>query len=283
MILGANAGPLHDAAKIGDTKAISAALDKGADVNESDGIVTPLYLAASGGHVEAVKQLIEHGADVNLPAKWGTPASIAAAGCNIEMLKLLLKAGADPNTTWRSVTLLHKAAEKGSLDCVKLLIEAGAEVNALTSERTPPIHLAKRNGHEALAKFLVEHGAGHPALAAISGRLKTGDVDKGKATFNANCLKCHLTDQTAKPGGPGLWGVVGRAQASASGFEYSQAMKDSGGVWDYETINEFISDPAVVLPGTSMIFRGIQDENSRVDLIAFLRTLADDPQPLPAN
>jgi cytochrome c len=55
MILGANAGPLHDAAKIGDTMAISAALDKGADVNESDGIVTPLYLAVAGGHVEAVK------------------------------------------------------------------------------------------------------------------------------------------------------------------------------------------------------------------------------------
>jgi cytochrome c len=57
MIIVVNAGPLHDAAKIGDMKAISAALDKGADVNESDGIATPLYLAVAGGHVEAVKQL----------------------------------------------------------------------------------------------------------------------------------------------------------------------------------------------------------------------------------
>ena len=199
------------------------------------------------------------------------------------MLSVLLKAGANPNTAWKSVTLLHKAAEKGSLDCVKLLVEAGADVNALTSERTPPIHLAKRNGHEDLARFLIEHGAGHPPVSPVTNRLKAGDVVKGKTAFTAACGKCHSTNQTAKPSDPGLWGVVGRAKASVSGYEYSQAMKDAGDVWDYDAINEFISHPAAVLPGTAMIFRGVEDENERVDLIAFLRTLADDPQPLPAN
>jgi cytochrome c len=84
MILVAHAGPLHDASKIGDTNVISDALEKGADVNESDGISTPLYLAVAGNHVEAAKLLVAKGADANLSAKWGPPASLAAGVCNAE-------------------------------------------------------------------------------------------------------------------------------------------------------------------------------------------------------
>ena len=78
--LPANAGPLHEAAKGGNTAEMQSILAGGADVNESDGIATPLYLAVSGNHVEAVKLLIAKGADVNLPAKFGVPASVAASG-----------------------------------------------------------------------------------------------------------------------------------------------------------------------------------------------------------
>ncbi|ESX89239.1 ankyrin [Mesorhizobium sp. LSHC412B00] len=56
---------MHDAAMKGDVAAITAALDAGAGVDESDGRTTPLYLAVKGGHFAAAKLLIERGADVN--------------------------------------------------------------------------------------------------------------------------------------------------------------------------------------------------------------------------
>ena len=51
-------------------------------------------------------------------------------------------------------------------------------------------------------------------------------------------------------------------------------MKEVGGTWDYETLSQFISDPAVLVPGTNMIFPGLQDEDQRVELIAYLRSLS---------
>jgi cytochrome c len=60
-------------------------------------------------------------------------------------------------------------------------------------------------------------------------------------------------------------------------------MKDAGGTWTFEELNLFISNPARALPGTDMLFSGLQDEKQRVDLIAYLRTLSDTPSPLPEN
>jgi cytochrome c len=278
----ANAGPLHEAAKAGNTSEMQSILTSGADVNESDGIATPLYLAVSGNHLEAVELLIAKGADVNLPAKWGNPASVAASGCNAEILNALLEAGADPNTKWKSVALLHRAAEKGALDCVKLLVESGADVNILTSGRTPPIHLAVVQGHKDVADYLREHGARAQSMAPISDKVTAGDASHGHEIFVANCQKCHSADPAiVRPGGPILWDVVGRARGTFKDFKYSNAMKELGGIWDYEALNQFISDPAVVVPGTDMIFPGLQDEAQRVELIAYLRSLSDHPQPVP--
>jgi cytochrome c len=60
-----HAADIHDAAMNGDVAAITAALDAGAGIDESDGTATPLYFAVWMGHIEAAKLLIERGADVN--------------------------------------------------------------------------------------------------------------------------------------------------------------------------------------------------------------------------
>ncbi|WP_287377167.1 ankyrin repeat domain-containing protein [Mesorhizobium sp.] len=57
--IASHAAAIHDAAKTGDVAAIAAALDAGADVDESDGQATPLYLAVRGGHFAAAKLLID--------------------------------------------------------------------------------------------------------------------------------------------------------------------------------------------------------------------------------
>mgnify|MGYP003576274042 FL=1 len=57
---------LWETARAGDDARITAAPDKGANVDaKSRYDVTPLIFAASSGHLAAVKLLVERGADVN--------------------------------------------------------------------------------------------------------------------------------------------------------------------------------------------------------------------------
>jgi cytochrome c len=66
-----HAAAIHDAAKKGDVAAISAALDAGANINESDGTATALYYAVMVAQLEAAKLLIDRGADVNTVSMLG--------------------------------------------------------------------------------------------------------------------------------------------------------------------------------------------------------------------
>src|SRR5688572_3723938 len=86
-----HAAAIHDAAIKGDVAAIAAALDAGADINESDGKATPLYLAVRGGHAAAVQLLMERGADVNAaPTLLGPALMPALAKRRVDLIKLLL-------------------------------------------------------------------------------------------------------------------------------------------------------------------------------------------------
>ncbi|MER9948738.1 ankyrin repeat domain-containing protein [Mesorhizobium sp. M0047] len=282
--LPAQASNLGDLVRNGDVAAVASALDKGAAVNEIDG-VTALYIACEGGNVELAKLLIDHGADVNLPVSWQrTPLYAANKAGHAEIVKLLLDNGADPNQVAKAQTPLHVAAENGCLQCVIHLVDAGAEVNALTSNGNPPIHLAKLRGHDDIVAYLRSHGAGRPAVAPILARLASASAESGKEIFDGTCGACHLASPNLKiPKRVNLWGVVGRPKASQSDVPYSSAIKEAGGTWTFEELNSFISNPAFALPGTDMIFPGMQDEKQRADLIAYLRTLSDTPAPLPDN
>src|SRR5262249_37249374 len=88
------AAAIHDAAKKGDVAAITAALDAGAGVDESDGGATPLYFAVFMRHIEAAKLLIDRGANVNAQTTWGPPLMAAVGKNKIDLLKLLLERGA---------------------------------------------------------------------------------------------------------------------------------------------------------------------------------------------
>ena len=65
---------IHDAAKLGDTQAVSQHLDAGADVNVKNAFEwTPLHLAVKERRTETVKLLISKNADVNVIAQGETP------------------------------------------------------------------------------------------------------------------------------------------------------------------------------------------------------------------
>jgi cytochrome c len=76
-------------------------------------------------------------------------------------------------------------------------------------------------------------------------------------------------------------GVVGHDKAAVAEITYSETLKSWGGVWNYEDLNTYLYGPTLTTPGVLMEIRGIPDKTERVNLIAYLRTLSDNPAPLP--
>ncbi len=98
------------------------------------------------------------------------------------------------------------------------------------------------------------------------------DADAGKAVFN-QCRACHQVGETAKNGvGPTLNGVIGRKSGTVGGYNYSEANKTSGKLWDDATFLEYIKDPKGFMPGNKMAFAGVKDEQKAKDLLAYLKT-----------
>ncbi len=93
----------------------------------------------------------------------------------------------------------------------------------------------------------------------------------GKRIF-LRCAACHAVSATApRKVGPHLEGVVGRNSAAVAGFTYSPAMLAAKLRWDEATLNRWLTRPAAVVPGTSMVFAGLPDAADRKAVIAYLK------------
>lgn len=97
-----------------------------------------------------------------------------------------------------------------------------------------------------------------------------GDVARGEKLFS-RCIACHSTNGDRKIG-PSLAGVVGRKAGTFENTRFSQALTTSNIVWTDETLQEYLSDPRKLVPGTSMTTR-VPDQQDRMDLISYLETL----------
>jgi cytochrome c len=97
------------------------------------------------------------------------------------------------------------------------------------------------------------------------------DAAAGQRAF-AVCNICHDVGETARTKvGPPLNGLFGRKAAASENFSYSDALKNSGIVWDEKTFSQFVANPRAAMPGTKMTFAGIKDENKIADLIVYLK------------
>jgi cytochrome c len=119
-----------------------------------------------------------------------------------------------------------------------------------------------------------------PPIAEL---LASADLARGETSHN-KCVSCHTFDKGGRNlVGPNLYGVVGREKGSAPGFNYSAAFKKTmQGAWTAQEISDFVKNPKLMVPGTSMTFAGIPRASERADLILFLNSKSDKPQNLKA-
>ncbi|MBE10853.1 MAG: cytochrome c family protein [Rhodospirillaceae bacterium] len=115
----------------------------------------------------------------------------------------------------------------------------------------------------------------------IAGMLAAANADAGQKVAK-KCTACHsFTKGGANKVGPNLWNVVGGKPASVSGYKYSGAMSGMTVNWEYEELNKFLYKPKAYLKGTKMSFAGLKKARDRATIIAYLRSLSDNPKPLP--
>src|SRR5438270_12455953 len=108
-------------------------------------------------------------------------------------------------------------------------------------------------------------------IAALTpASVSAADSAAGQAVF-ARCKICHTTEAGGRNMvGPNLHGIFGRKAGSLDGFSYSEAMKNSGVVWDDDKIRQYLTKPREFIPGNKMAFPGIKDENEISNLLAYL-------------
>jgi len=96
------------------------------------------------------------------------------------------------------------------------------------------------------------------------------DPVKGKKVFK-KCVACHSLQEGKNKMGPPLNNLLGRKAGSMKGYKYSKAMKNSGVVWNEESLDKFLTKPRKFIPKTKMSFRGIKKKSLRDDLISFFK------------
>lgn len=91
-----------------------------------------------------------------------------------------------------------------------------------------------------------------------------GDAAKGAKITKGKCGGCHALDSDRKKVGPTLKGIYGK-KPTIEGIPFA--------TWDAAALDAWIKRPKDVKAKTKMAFSGIDDENIRQDIIAYMKTL----------
>jgi cytochrome c len=111
-----------------------------------------------------------------------------------------------------------------------------------------------------LATMLMMTGTAHAA----------GDATRGEQIYQS-CQDCHSLDENEV--GPMHRGVFGRAAGAVLDYDYSEALKNAKIVWDETTLDQWLANPQLFVPGSRMAFR-LTDAKDRADVIEYLKEKA---------
>ncbi len=117
------------------------------------------------------------------------------------------------------------------------------------------------------------HSTGWLLCAVLAGSaaadMPGADAVARGARVYERCAACHALERDRT--GPHHCGLIGRRAGSVAGFAYSPAMRRAGFVWNEKSLDRFLRSPLTAVPGTSMGYDGVKDDDERRDLILFLR------------
>ena len=106
-------------------------------------------------------------------------------------------------------------------------------------------------------------------------------VTRGQASAN-KCVACHTFDKGGRNlVGPNLYGVIGREKGSVAGLQlfggYRKTMK---GPWTAQDLSDFVEESESHGARHHHDLYRFPRTSERADLIAFLNSKSDNPQPL---
>jgi cytochrome c len=97
------------------------------------------------------------------------------------------------------------------------------------------------------------------------------DPAKGKELYQAKCAACHSLDFNGA--GPSHRGVYGRQAGKVANYNYSSALKSSTVVWNEVSLERWLADPEIFVPGQKM-YLNLPDASERNDVIAYIKQIS---------
>ena len=189
---------LFEAVRKGDSAGVTAALDKGADVNAKFRYgATALFKAAERGNADVTKILLDRGADVKVKDTFyqATAMSWALDGKHVGVVKLLLeKNGEDVED------VLLTGTREGNQELVQIALDKGG-LKPETLTVAPAVATEEKN--TAISEMLTKAGAKPPAqldaatLQSYAGKYK-GDPGP-EATVTVQDGKLMVAGFTRQP------------------------------------------------------------------------------------
>jgi ankyrin repeat protein len=174
---------LYEAVRKGDAAAVTAALDRGADVNAKFRYgMTALFKAAERGNADVAKVLLDRGVDVNVKDTFykATALSWALQNDHFNVVTLLLQKGAEG-----AGDVLMNGVQQNKADVVKIALDSG---KIKPEDLTPALAFSMNANTTAITDMLKQAGATPPleidaaTLQTYAGKYK-GDTGP-EATFS---------------------------------------------------------------------------------------------------